>query len=404
MKNLYFLIALFLTVTGLSFSAAAQTPVHKQTKSNIILSNVDAIGVTFTNTSTAGDLIIVQITWDKQNRTVQSLTDSKGNLYHQIGTETSWGGSYRSALYYAYNISADASKITVTANLDHKTQNLLEIYVSEYSNILSTSDPLDQVKTTFGSGTAINTGNVTTTSPNELLYSIAIGESVHITAGAGFNVRSTDQDNVVEDLTGVAAGLRSASFTGGGNWIAQVASFKAVVTTLPVSLLSFDARTLSNKTVELDWATATEANSDHFEVERSQNGLDWTTAGRVDAAGNSNTTLNYSFVDENPYTGLGYYRLKQVDRDGKATIFKTVTVHIDEASIATVKVYPNPATSYLVVEGATQAVSIYSTTGQRMLVRIVPDGEMKTTVDLTSLPHGAYFVKAGEHSSLFYKQ
>jgi len=405
MKDLYTLVVSFLAIIGLYFPAAAQAPVHKQTQSSILLTGPKVVSVTFPSSSNAGNLIIAHITWDRQNRTLQSVVDTKGNTYHLIGAPTNWGTKYKSALYYAYNIAADATKIKVTATLDNNTTALFEIYISEYSNVLTTSDPLDKNRTNNGTGTAINSGSVTTVAANELIWGVSIGEDKVINGGTGFNVRSTDQDNIVEDRSGSAAGAYSAGFTavGSTNWVAQIATFKPLVI-LPITLLSFDASSLSNRRVELDWATSAESNSDHFEVQRSRDGLDWIGIGQVVAAGNSGATQQYSFVDDTPYTGVTWYRLKQVDRDANAYFSKTLTVHIDQPVAAGLHIYPNPAASYLVVEGASQAISIFSTAGLRMMVRMVPEGETKTTLDLTSLPRGAYFVKAGERNTVFLKQ
>ena len=405
MKDLYTLVVTFLAVIGLYFPAAAQAPVHKQTESSILLTGPKIVSATFPVSSSAGNLIIAQITWDKQSRILQSVVDTKGNTYHQIGTPTNWGTKYKSALYYAYDIIADATKIKVTATLDNNTTALFEIYISEYSNVLRTSDPLDKTRTSNGTGTAINSGSVTTVAGNELIWGISIGEDKVINGGSGFSVRSNDQDNIVEDKTGSSPGAYSATFTavGSTNWIAQIATFKPMVI-LPVTLLSFDASSLSNRRVELDWATSAESNSDHFEVQRSQDGRDWIGIGQVLAAGNSDATHQYSFVDDAPYAGVTWYRLKQVDRDANASLSKTLTVHIDQPAAAALHIYPNPAMSYLVVEGASQAISIFSTAGQRMMVRMVPEGQTKTTLDLTALPRGAYFVKASERTTVFYKQ
>ena len=402
MKNNYFLIGLFLLAVGLSSPADAQ-PVHVQTsfKSNSGASS--SINLNFPSSSTSGHLIIVHLTWDKPSRSINTVSDAKGNTYHPI-SDITWGSTYRSAFYYAYNISAGASPLSISATLTGSVNSLFEIYISEYSNVLATSDPLDQTATTSGTSAPVKSNTITTTGTNELVYGVAVGESVPLGGGSGFTVRSTANQNIVEDKSGAAAGAYSATFTGGGNWVSSIASFKSMVT-LPVSLLSFDARPTTDNTIVVDWATATEANSDHFEVEHSRDGQEWTTIGQVDAAGNSVTGQQYSFVDDHPYTGICYYRLKQVDRDGDATVSKTVTVHPDQQSAAiAAKVYPNPASSYLVVEGATQAISIFSTAGQRMIVRIVPENELKTKVDVSSLPKGAYFVKTGNKSALFYKQ
>jgi hypothetical protein len=403
MKNLYPLVSCLVLAIGCSFPALAQ-PAHVQTKSKIVAGASSSINLSFTSSSTAGNLIVVHLTWDKQSRTVNTVSDAKGNTYHLIGAETNWSGTtYRSALYYAYDISAGATPLSITATLSGSVTSLYEMYISEYSNVLTTSDPLDQKKTTASSGTTVNSGAVTTTATDELIYGVAIGASVPLNGGTGFNVRSTDQSNIVEDETGATVGSYSASFSGNGNWIATIATFKTM-TILPVSLLSFDAQLIKNNKVEVNWATASEDNSDYFELEHSQDGLAWADVGRVDAAGSSATTLNYSFVDENPYLGVCFYRLKQVDRDGNVTVSKTLTLHIDQQPTLTLKIYPNPAVSYLVVEGTSQSITIFNMAGQRMFVRVNAESDSKVTLDLTSLAGGAYFVKAGTQSVIFFKQ
>jgi hypothetical protein len=400
MKNHYLLAIVLLA----ALSAGAQAPVHVQTKSKLTTSAAASINLNFSSASTAGNLIVVHLTWDKQSRDINTVTDSKSNVYHPIGAATNWGsGSYRSQLFYAYNISAGASPLSITATLNGAVNSLYEMYISEYSNVLTTADPLDQTSTNANSGATVTSGSVTTTAANELVYGVAIGKTVTLNTGSGFNTRSTDQSNIVEDESATTPGSYSAAFTGGGFWIAQVATFKPLIV-LPVSLTSFDAMLLQGNKVELSWATATEDNSDHFEADHSSDGQNWTEIGRVHAAGNSASPLHYSFVDEQPYTGICYYRLKEVDRDGNAMVSKTVTIHVEQSSATTFRLYPNPAVSYLVVEGASQAVTIFNMAGQRMSVRVSAESELKTTIDLTSLAGGAYFVKAGTQSVIFFKQ
>jgi Secretion system C-terminal sorting domain len=386
--------------------AAAQAPTHVQTKSFTTGSSTTTISVTFNALSTANHLIVVHVTWDKQTRDISSVTDTK-NTYHLVaGSTMNFGlgaNKYRSALYYAYGITVTPGPLTIKATLNGANQTFAEIYASEYAGVLTTADPLDVTRTTANNTTPLTSGAVTTTEGNELIYGVAIGATDAISGGTGFNVRSTAQSNIIEDKTGTTAGSYSATFTGANYWIATVATFKSLVT-LPVTLASFDAKQLKDHTVELDWATASESNSDHFEVEHSNDDQNWTAIGQVNAACNSATMQQYSFVDDAPYAGITYYRLAQVDRDGSATVSKTLAIDIDEALVTTIRVYPNPAANYLVVEGATQAVIIFNTAGQRLLVRIVHDGEAKTTVDLSTLPRGAYFLKTGERCVVFYKQ
>lgn len=399
-----FRILIILLAFGLH--AVAQAPTHVQTKSVTTGSSTTTISVTFSAPSTADHLIVVHITWDDQTRNISSVTDTK-NTYHLVpGSEMNFGhgtNKYRSALYYAYGIKVTPGPLTIKAKLDGANQSFAEIYASEYAGVLTTSDPLDATSTTASNTTPVTSGAVTTTQDNELIYGVSIGATDEIDGGSGFTVRSTAQSNTVEDMIGTTAGSYSATFTGGHYWIATVATFKPLVV-LPIILTSFGAQKLQNHKIELDWATASESGGDHFEVEHSNDGQNWTVIGKVETVGNSVTMQQYSFVDDAPYSGVTYYRLVQVDRDGSATFSTTVTIHIGEAVTAAIRVYPNPAASYLVIEGATKAVAIFNTAGQRLLVRTVPDRELKTTVDLSALASGVYIVKAGAQSLVFYKQ
>jgi len=85
---------------------------------------------------------------------------------------------------------------------------------------------------------------------------------------------------------------------------------------LPVSLTSFKATVHNKEDVELTWVTSSERNSDYFVIERSTDGASFENIGTIDAAGNSSTTLTYSFNDNSPYSGVSYYRIKQVDYNG----------------------------------------------------------------------------------------
>lgn len=98
---------------------------------------------------------------------------------------------------------------------------------------------------------------------------------------------------------------------------------------LPVELTSFSA-TLINGEVVLDWTTASEVNNSHFLVEKGINNLKFDNIGSVIGSGNSNILINYSFTDENIFQGVFYYRLTQVDFDGKKTSSNPISVRVDD--------------------------------------------------------------------------
>jgi hypothetical protein len=90
---------------------------------------------------------------------------------------------------------------------------------------------------------------------------------------------------------------------------------------LPISLIRFNAICIGNDQVELSWSTASEINNDYFTVERSEDGIIWEAFDVVPGAGNSSTQLNYKVIDNNPFSGLTYYRLTQTDFDGTSETF-----------------------------------------------------------------------------------
>ena len=115
--------------------------------------------------------------------------------------------------------------------------------------------------------------------------------------------------------------------------------------TLPVELISFAAK-CNNNDVELVWTTASEINNDYFEVQKSDDGNLWYYVGTVKGAGNSSKINNYSFVDKENFANA-YYRLRQVDFDGKFEYSPAIFSNCNETKEINLIVYPNPVSDYL---------------------------------------------------------
>lgn len=121
--------------------------------------------------------------------------------------------------------------------------------------------------------------------------------------------------------------------------------------TLPVTISGFKGEVLASAN-KLQWTTSTETNNKGFEVERSLDGRVFTSIAFVNTKadkGNSNTIISYSFDDLKPFAGINYYRLKQVDNDGKSTTSGTILLTRTSEKISITRVYPNPATTDLTV-------------------------------------------------------
>ncbi len=136
---------------------------------------------------------------------------------------------------------------------------------------------------------------------------------------------------------------------------------------LPVELLSFEANHVDRE-VTLTWATASETNNAFFSIERSTDAVHWERVGQVSGAGNSNVQQDYSFVDQQPSTGMIYYQLKQTDTDGAETLMKTISTHVD--AVADIIAYYDPSFEAVVIHGIPTGekfmVDIYDISGNKI--------------------------------------
>ncbi|HEY6902205.1 MAG TPA: T9SS type A sorting domain-containing protein [Puia sp.] len=115
--------------------------------------------------------------------------------------------------------------------------------------------------------------------------------------------------------------------------------------TLPVILVGFTAVLNSDKSVTLNWDTQTESNSSRFDIERSADGENWTSIGSVMARGNSALPVSYSFIDQRPLSGAGFYRLRMVDLDN-SYVYSDIKV-VRSSVLSSVSFFPNPAREYV---------------------------------------------------------
>ena len=95
---------------------------------------------------------------------------------------------------------------------------------------------------------------------------------------------------------------------------------------LPIELTNFTVKNENNFNL-VSWSTLTEINNSHFELERSVDAINWILIENIPGNGNSNQQNNYTFKDHNYKQAINYYRLKQIDFDGKVSTFKTLAIN-----------------------------------------------------------------------------
>jgi hypothetical protein len=146
--------------------------------------------------------------------------------------------------------------------------------------------------------------------------------------------------------------------------------------------------------VDITWATASEINNELFTIERSVDGVDFTTILERDGAGTSNHIIEYAAVDRKPVMGTSYYRLRQTDYDGAYEYSKTEVVTINESS--SFRVWPNPATDHLKVQldevAGTSFLKIYNDEGRLVYEKEMDGSFSRLDIDLSGFDQGLYFI------------
>ncbi len=175
-------------------------------------------------------------------------------------------------------------------------------------------------------------------------------------------------------------------------WFYGFATGVGDIGVLPMELLSFTG-TAHDRVNELEWVTATESNSDRFEVQRSIDGRDFMAIGEVAAAGQSTSAINYAFTDDAPPAGTAYYRLRMIDLDGEAEFSDVVILSRSEGIAG---MYPNPAHDHLqVVIGEHPddcMLVVMDARGQQVMQRAIMDDAASYTLEVERLSSGTYTV------------
>ena len=162
---------------------------------------------------------------------------------------------------------------------------------------------------------------------------------------------------------------------------------------LPVELLHFNGY-VDGKTIRLNWQTSNEVNTLQYTIERKVNNS-YMAIGTVYTNGDLSNINNYQFTSSEPAAGTYYYRLKIEDLDGSYTYSAVVPVTF-ASSINKVSIYPNPATTYIIVEHSAAIndaqVEIIDMSGRKVRSITVAKGNVQTRIDVNGIAKGTYMV------------
>jgi len=194
-----------------------------------------------------------------------------------------------------------------------------------------------------------------------------ISNSAPVTANLIFSYRGSENSTTIspsgnfsaqrwngsgwDPQTGAGTGVTSGVGTVSANAVNVFSPWVLSYNTggpLPVTLLDFSATCAENGVV-IRWSTASEQNSQNFQVERSRDGVSWTLVTTLPAAGNSNTEIQYTVNDPQAASGTSYYRLVQEDINGTQKIYGPVSVSCETQQNGLL-IFPNPGKDNFTVE------------------------------------------------------
>lgn len=178
--------------------------------------------------------------------------------------------------------------------------------------------------------------------------------------------------------------------------------------TLPVSFVNFSGYKDGNSN-QLQWSTATEINNLGFEVQRSSDGINYSTVGFINslaAGGNSNSLLQYRFTDNNVTGSKQHYRLRQVDNDNRSKLSNIVLIDGSKAVILNVDaLFPNPASTTVNVQIASPGrekliLSVRDLAGKIVIQKAiqVEQGNNIISLDISQLSNNTYLLQLTDKS------
>jgi hypothetical protein len=170
------------------------------------------------------------------------------------------------------------------------------------------------------------------------------------------------------------------SFSGGTGGVG-ISPFGGVA--LPVTLTSIEAVPIQNQYIQVRWTTVSEVNNKGFDVMRSEDGFNFTKVGYVNGHNNSTETKHYTFDDKTVVAGkMYYYKLRQIDNDGKTSETKIVNAMITGGSSLVVgEFYPNPTNNMT-------SLDIFNVSDKEMTMKVYDMIGNLVHVETTSLAKG----------------
>ncbi len=286
------------------------------------------VSVAFTGGQTLGNLNVVVVGWNDTSATVNSVTDSKGNVYQKAVGPTAISGVASQSIYYAKNIAAAAAGANVVTVSFSAPAAFPDIRILEYAGA-DPNVPVDVTSGSTGNSGTSTSAAVTTQSSNDLLFGANLVQTLTTGPGTGFTTRilTVPDGDIAEDRLVSTTGSYSATavVNPAGQWIMQMVAFRALGssggdTTPPTAPTNLTATPVSDSQINLSWTASTDnVGVTGYLIERCDG--DCSVFSQI-ATTTSTTYTNIGLTPSSDYT----YRVRATDAAGNLSSYSNITV------------------------------------------------------------------------------
>jgi len=303
---------------------------------------------------------------------------------------------------------------TVARPLTHVSR--LEHWMIDRSNLANNNVQQARVHLYWESGPASNIGGLTLDAADPYMSNLVVvhfkdmnGDGTYGVGDKWVNEGGVDEGGSKIYESGASSVAKGAVGSHKNQLISTFSPFTFgsddIINPLPVDWLYVRAKLIADGDEALvQWGTSTEINNDYFEVQRSNDGVNFTVIGIEDATRTGQG--EYAWIDEEPFAGIVYYRIRQVDFDGSSSFSKVVSLNFkpkeDKPSLM---VYPNPTNeknvNLLINSNLEDEVNfrIFNTIGEQIFTKTINLAKGINDIKLTKLPYmpsGMYVISADE--------
>jgi hypothetical protein len=281
------------------------------------------------------------------------------------------------------------------------------LYLNQTQTLEVITDNLNQQRTR--AYIDYNNNGIFEVPAEQVLSTEASGTAAYFTHTATFTIPGTAVQNVplrmrvISDFAGNPYPLPCATLGYG-----QAEDYKVTIFGAPLSIHwnYVLATPIDNKKVEVKWATTSEQDTKLFEVERSSDGINFYPIGTRASKSQNNSGRNYySFMDNAPYGGSNYYRIKQIDLGLHESISNTSKATISVGNTIALQIAPNPTSNTMQFEinnpdtKATHTIQVIDLSGRVLNIKSALVAG-KHSLDINNLAKGIYMVQILNQSGI----